>query len=280
MDGFISRNPPRRGVPADAFVMPLHVRSYEATRSGRITPAVLLRYLEYLATQASAARGFGHEWYERTGSAWVVRDMMVRIGMLPGIDEYLRLATWLSEFRRVQAYREYAVWNERSGKLVARARARWAYIDRVRGVPIRIHDELLEGFGILGNPLRERPLPPPPEAQSQSPAHELTLTAREYEADSQQHINNCVYVDWLEEATRGALAAWPEPAETADLWRPRWYAIEYARPTLPGERVSIATQTRLLTPRRLDAWQTVRAHDGKISVRAYSQRLLVNTTGQ
>lgn len=278
MESYMARESPVRGVPADAFVMRLHVRSYEATRSGRITPAVVLRYLEYLATQASAARGFGHEWYEQRGSAWVVRDMALLLGPLPSIDDYLRMATWLSEFRRVQACREYAIWHEGSGRIIARGRARWAYIDRVRGIPIRIHDDLLEGFGILGNSLRERLLPPAPPAlgeQNGSQSRRMTLTARDYEADTQQHINNCVYVDWLEEASHDAVTATSRDVGWATTWQPRWYAIEYARPTVPGDHVGIETQMSRVSSRRLDVWQTIRSHGGTVNVRAYSQRLRV-----
>lgn len=265
-------------VPAHAHVLRIQVRSYEATRDGRITPATVLRYLEYLATQASAARGFDHEWYERRGSAWVVRDMALKLGALPGIDDELRMATWLSEFRRVQAYREYALWHERTGRLIARARARWAYIDRARGVPIRIHDDLLEGFGILGNPMRECPLPPQPATTTADLVRATELTAREYEADTQQHINNCVYVDWLSEATNQMLRE-PSAAQRGSLsrWRPRWYQIEYARPTLPGNHVSITTHAQRVASRRMDVWQVIRtseAGEGGISVRSYSQHLL------
>lgn len=273
----LSRTAIARDVPANAHILPVQVRSYEVTRSGRITPAVVLRYLEYLATQASAARGFDHVWYEQNGSAWVVRDMVLRLGSLPGIDDELRMATWLSEFRRVQAFREYAVWNVRTGSLVARARARWAYIDRVRGVPIRIHDELLAGFGILGSPMREHPLAPQFAAEGAEIVHELTLTAREYEADTQQHVNNCVYVDWLMEATQRALNEHPGTLGQAALWRPRHYQIEYARPTLPGDRVIVATHMKQPTSRRMDVWQVVRiqgAGTENLSVRSYSQHLL------
>lgn len=273
MEGFVARESPMRGVPSSAFVMRLHVRSYEATRTGRITPAVVLRYLEYLATQASSNRGFGHEWYEQRGSAWVVRDMSIQFGMLPGIDEYLSMATWLSEFRRVQAYREYALWNERTGRMIARGRARWAYIDRTRGVPIRIHDELLDGFGILGHPLRGRTAPSLVDRLADWQPRTLSLSAREYESDTQQHVNNCVYVDWLEEATHDALTASVEDIGSSELWQPRWYAVEYVRPTLPGDRVIIETQATLAGARRLDVWQSVCSHHGIVSVRSYSQRV-------
>ncbi|HEX8727661.1 MAG TPA: hypothetical protein VF739_03505, partial [Ktedonobacterales bacterium] len=43
--------------PAEAFRDSLTVRSYEAGRMGGTHPATILRYLEHLATGASAALG-------------------------------------------------------------------------------------------------------------------------------------------------------------------------------------------------------------------------------
>src|SRR5260370_310719 len=104
--------------------------SYEVTSTGQVSAATIFRYLEHVATLASADRGFDSRWYVDHGAAWVVREMQVRFGRLPGIGDELQLATWVSEFRRVQAQREYAVCLADSGRLVARASARWAYVDR------------------------------------------------------------------------------------------------------------------------------------------------------
>ena len=49
--------------PAQAFRDHLTVRSYEAGREGGVHPATILRYLEHLATCASAALGFDNHWY-------------------------------------------------------------------------------------------------------------------------------------------------------------------------------------------------------------------------
>ncbi len=132
---------PQQFAPSYAFVLPLAVRSYEVTSTGQVSAATIFRYLEHVATLASADRGFDSRWYVDHGAAWVVREMRVRFGRLPGIGDELRLATWVSEFRRVQAQREYAVWLAGSGRLVARASARWAYVDRERGLPLRIPPE-------------------------------------------------------------------------------------------------------------------------------------------
>src|SRR5437016_5519444 len=145
--------------PAGAFVESGKVRSYEVNRAGHISLGVVLRYLESLATEASASLGFDFRWYEEHNVAWVVREMNLVLGVFPGIGDDLRLATWVSDFKRVQAQREYAIWLPHTGRQVARASARWAYVDRVRGVPQRLHDELLGAFGVLGNSMQPRALP-------------------------------------------------------------------------------------------------------------------------
>lgn len=264
-------------VPEGAYLLPIQVRSYEVLRNGTISPATLLRYLEYIATEASAYLGFDHRWYETHGSAWVVREMNVEFGHLPGIDADLILATWLSSYKRVQADREYAVWDRQSGKRVARARARWAYIDRYRGVPMRIHDELLVRFPLLGHSMRPLATRYRDAVQKAGTRRYNELTAREYEADTQQHVNNCAYVDWLYEALHAAApAALDLSANQAML--PRRYQIEYARPTMPGDAVRIETDLARIGSRMVAVAQEIDSlTTSATSVRAYSEHLIVTS---
>lgn len=259
-------------VPAGAYVESGSVRSYEVSRDGHIGPGVVLRYLESLATAASASLGFDLRWYEEHGAAWVVREMNLKLGALPGIGEDLRLATWVSDFKRVQAQREYAVWRPDTGRQVAVASARWAYIDRTRGLPQRLHDEVIGAFSVLGNTMRPRALPTVDEKSDLAARSELLLTARNYEADSQQHINNCVYADWLSEGLHLALAQ----ARNADalMTRPRFYRIEYVRPAQPGDDIRVTTVVSRYGARALTVYQEIaRAHDDTLYVRARSTHL-------
>src|SRR6185312_15289541 len=74
----------------------------------------------------------------------------------------------------------------------------------------------------------------------------IEFLARRYEADSQLHVNNCVYLDWLEEAIETALGA----EALATRW-PRYYHIEYLRPIWPGDRVRLTTRWLWRTRHRL-----------------------------
>jgi medium-chain acyl-[acyl-carrier-protein] hydrolase len=261
--------------PAQAFTLPTRVRSYEAGRNRRASLGTMLRLLEYLATEASSSLGYSPEWYSAQHSAWVVREMHIVLGDLPAIGDELLLGTWLSEWRRVQAYREYAVWHPGMRTLVARARGRWAYVDRLRGAPLRVPDEMFERFSPLGPAMRR----PPAEMRAEGPphdAHTMHLIARETEADVNQHINNTVYADWLVEALYRALREEPVLALNDHELRPRTYQIEYLRQTLPGDSIRIESHLAPVGTRALDVSQRVLdAISGDIIVRAVSRHLLM-----
>lgn len=267
---------PRQLAPSYAFILPLAVRSYEVTSTGHVSAATIFRYLEHVATLASADRGFDSRWYVDRGAAWVVREMRVRFGRLPGIADELRMATWVSEFRRVQAQREYAVWLAGSGRLVARASARWAYVDRERGLPLRIPPEILGSISVLGHAM---PASSWPQSSGAAPIEQatLSLTARGYESDTQQHINNCVYVDWLDEALRRSYVR--AYAHDGERLAPRRLRIEYARPVRAGDRVEIATAWTPLSARGLGATQEIRhGETGAIAGRATARYLATRAT--
>jgi acyl-CoA thioesterase FadM len=266
-----SAHPRPRHVPEHAFTESLVVRSYEAGRQGTVSPGTLLRYLEYLATDASAALGFDHAWYETHGSAWVVREMALEIGPLPRMDDELRMTTWLSSFRRVQANREYAIWNPGSGRLAARAVGRWAYIDRRNGTLQRVHDELVNRLTVRPEAMSYGTIPLPGENTA---THDLLISAREYEADSQQHINNCVYLDWLHEAllhAAGRTSLIPER-----MVSPRRYHLEYLHQMFPGDAVRISTQLERFGSCGLRAWQQIAStSSGEVALIARSEHLLL-----
>ena len=250
--------------PPEAWIDDLTVRSYEAGRDGGVRPGVILRYLENLATRASAGLGFGNHWYRERGVAWVVREMSLLLGAQTTIDDDLRLYTWVSDFRRVQATRDYLITRADSGQIVARAQARWAFIDRETGQLARIPETITERMGPWGYGMRPRH--PQTPGDGLAPAASLPLIAREYEADTQGHINNCVYLDWFDEAANQALA--PNRA------RPRFFRLEYMRPTLPGDELVIHTTPASVRSRGLALWQWITPTGGGAPIaRAWSEWL-------
>lgn len=262
-----------RFAPPGAYVEPLTIRSYEVTRSGYPQPGAILRYLEYLATRASGANGYTNSWYAEQRSAWLVREMSLQLGWLPPMDSEVLMATWIAEFRRVQAFREYAIWQPASGRLVARARARWAYVQRHTGQPLRVPESMIAHFSAPDATTRFPVVASQPSSNVIFQSEQI-IVAREYEADVHQHINNCVYGDWLYE---GFTAALRDNGHTASEARPRFLALEYLRQVRPGDQVRIRTTIYPAGSRRLLAEQTLLdATSGEIILRGKAYYLVTD----
>jgi medium-chain acyl-[acyl-carrier-protein] hydrolase len=265
-------------IPEEAFKDQLRVRSYEVGRLGAIGLGTALRYCESLATDASAAIGFDRSWYVTHHTAWVVREMTIALGSLPAIGEDLRLATWVSEFRRVQAQREYAIWRAATGRIVVRASARWAYCDTLRGQLTRISDEIVEAMKVPGCRMVSRRPSSFIAARSQSPvggtSSTLLLDARHYETDTQQHINNCVYADWLDEAFYQTTVA-AELASPVESLHPRFFHIEYIREVMAGDSLRIETRMQPVPEKNTHhiatEYSIVHLGSNSAAVRAYSE---------
>lgn len=261
--------------PEGAFTRDTDVRSFEVGRDGTLSIGTVLRLLEGIATEASAFLGFDFSWYERHGSAWVVREMDVLLGARAGIGDALELATWVVGSRRVQAQRDYAIRRRDSGRLVARASARWGYIDRSSGRPMPLQPDLAAAIPARGHGMRPRLAYTPGTAMSPTARGAWSLVAREYETDTQQHTNNCVYGDWLSEGLHRALQSWPGGPDPR-MMRPRFYRIEYARPTRAGTALRVTTEVWPRGRRGLHARQEITGEDdGTLYLRARSDLLLV-----
>lgn len=262
---------PDRFAPPDAYVEPLKIRSYEVTRSGYPQPGTILRYLEYLATRASGSHGYTNAWYAEQGTAWLVREMSLLLGWLPPMDTELLMATWVAEFRRVQAFREYAIWHPASGRMVARARARWAYVQRHTGQPVRVPDTMAALFSSAQGASRLPAVKSYPDGNALWQSAQ-TIVAREYEADVHQHINNCVYGDWLYDGVTATLRTVGRGDTPA---RPRYLTLEYLRQVRPGDQLDILTSLHPYGSRGLYASQRVSdTASGDVILRGQTRYLL------
>jgi acyl-ACP thioesterase len=197
------------------------VRFDEAGPDGRLRTSGLMRYAQDLAWQHSTALGFGRDWYLKRALTWVVRsaELEVLAAIPMGVDVVAR--TQVVGQRRVWARRRGEFRGE-DGNLVAWVHTDWVLID-ARGALTRIPDVFGEAFKVPEVPgqVNRVPLPPTPDR-----ALRRSFAVRHYELDPADHVNNAVYLDWLEEAVIAASSADETGAGLDAL--PRRYRLEYA----------------------------------------------------
>jgi acyl-CoA thioesterase FadM len=217
------------------IVRPYRVRFDEATPSETVRTSIYLAWVADVAWQHSTLLGFGREWYAQRGLFWLVRA--IQLDVLRPIATYasVLVSTQVLGYRRVAARRESEV-RDPSGALAARLEIDWVMTNE-RGVPTRVPQEF-HRFVAVETPAFEMhkvALPASPPV-----AHEGRFHVRRRDLDPLDHVNNSVYVDYLEESL--------EAAGEGPLLQvvPRRYVLDFA---------SSAARDELLVGR---AWR----HDG------------------
>jgi acyl-CoA thioester hydrolase len=209
------------------------VRFDESTPAGLARTSALLRYAQDVAWAHSEALGFDRAWYAERELAWLVRAAELEVLAPIPLGSSLDVVTSVVGHRRV--------WARRRGEfrlddaLVAWVHTDWVLIDG-RGRITRVPDVFGTTFPapLVNDTLGRVAVPAaPPSAGRQR------FRVRPHELDPMDHVNNAVYVDWLEDAVIAAGADGNGAAATQQV--PRRYRLEYAAAAAPDVELESET---------------------------------------
>ena len=97
----------------------------------------------------------------------------------------------------------------------------------------------------------------------------IPVTATAADIDELGHVNNAVYVRWIQTV---ATAHWQAVARPADIARYVWvvtrHEIDYLRPTLAGESLTLTTWVGMPKGARFDRLVEISSATGRVRVRA------------
>jgi acyl-ACP thioesterase len=219
----------------NGYLAGYRVRFDEAAPDGNLRTSALLRYAQDIAWRHSEQLGFDRAWYRDRGLGWVVRGVELEIAAPIPLGTTLRLTTAVVGHRRIWA-RRLGECRFADGRLAARITTDWVLLDE-RGRIVRIPDD----FGVaFANPeVKSEILRVPAEKGEPAAGHRLTV--RPSDLDPIDHVNNAVYVDWLEEAIEAAgWSGGPSAAPAASGSTPGTLRIEYLASAARGESIEIA----------------------------------------
>lgn len=198
------------------------VRFDEATPDGLARTSALLGYVADVAWRHSEVLGFPRPWYRERGLAWVVRAIDLALDVPIHDGDEVRVSTRIAGFRRVMCRRQSEI-RAADGTVAANVSVDWAMTDG--RVPIRIPADFTEIPGVDLAPFTPTRVDLPPAALG---VVSRPLEPRLRELDPQGHVNNAVYLDWMDEAI--AIAGGADDVRAAT----RRYRLEYLRSAGPG----------------------------------------------
>jgi len=235
----------------NGYLAGYRVRFDEAGPDGGARTAALLRYAQDVAWRHSEELGFDRGWYQERGLGWVVRGVDLEVHEPIPMGHTLRVSTAVVGHRRIWA-RRLGECRLMDGRLAARVTTDWVLLD-ARNRVVRIPDD----FGIaFANPEVKSEILRVPVPRGE-PVHSHALMVRPADLDPIDHVNNAVYVDWLEEALEAA--GW----RSASMALPRSTRLEYLASAERGDAIVVDLHGQ---PERWTA--VIRRADGGPLVRA------------
>lgn len=173
------------------------VRFHDTERTLRLTPFALYGHLQESAIRHSSVAGYSAELLVDRGWAWVQNRVHLQIDRYPAWQEQLVIETWAFNLSGLYAVREFRV-RDADENIVVRGTSRWILLDTNRLRPIRIPEELGEGYKTNSERVIDDEFPRmrPPE----NPTVKKEFHVRLSDLDTNRHTNAGCYLEWCIEA--------------------------------------------------------------------------------
>lgn len=167
------------------------IRYSEIDHNGTITLPGIINYFQDCSTFQSEDIGLGAEVLKERKKAWILSYWQVIVERYPRLGEQITVSTFATGFKGLFGDRNFVMKDE-NGKQVACANSLWVFMDVEKGRPTRPSAEDIEPYGV------EKPLDMPYEGRkivlAERPEDRESFPVRRYHIDTNEHVNNCQYV--------------------------------------------------------------------------------------
>ncbi len=174
------------------------VLSSDTDRFARLKPSHLLAFLQESAGNHSVLLGTGREELALKNLFWAVLRHRVQITRLPTSGETITVETWPMPTTRT-AYPRSSVAYDAQGQELFRAISLWVLMDSQQRALVLPDKSGVQVDGLL----RGNELTVPGTFPLKSRQNQCVRTVRYTDTDCNGHMNNCRYLDWMEDVLPG-----------------------------------------------------------------------------
>lgn len=173
------------------------IRFSEIDHTKLITLPGIINYFQDCSIFQSEDIGLGIEYLKKRNRAWILSSWQVVVERYPGLGERIKVSTWATGFKGMFGDRNFCMEDE-DGKVTAYANSLWVYMDTQKGKPVKPSEAEMAAYG-TGEPLEMEYAPRKiklPQGMEPCPA----FAVRKSHIDTNEHVNNCQYVQMAAEA--------------------------------------------------------------------------------
>lgn len=178
------------------YKMNHRIRYCEVDQRFRLRLGALFRLLHEATAEHWKLLGTDMRAQQRSGYAWAVRKIALRLSRLPEYDEQLHVSTWIHQFNKIMMRREFEI--TAGGKEVAMASSEWVCLDLRRRKISRHHPPTLQNFQPARTAGVDQELQRWTRPQEVPAQCTREVRVRSADFDSNGHVNNATYFEYLE----------------------------------------------------------------------------------
>jgi acyl-CoA thioester hydrolase len=228
------------------FERSFQVRHYECDATGTLHPAVILRWMQESAYEASAKVGYGMVSYGQSQRRWLVKETEIEFIAPIYYEHWVKVRTWVEDFHRVRSIRAYEIYNPNKSEIAARAWSDWVYLDIITQQPSRVPEAMVKAFypewqSPMSRPRRKSTLPEEPVTHSYRDSRMVEWR----DIDPVGHVNNSNYYAYLDECSLrlDKHCGWPHSRFDAlgIIFRTQNAFLDYRHQIVFGERLDIVS---------------------------------------
>ncbi|HMA61673.1 MAG TPA: acyl-ACP thioesterase domain-containing protein [bacterium] len=173
------------------------VKSYDVDLHKKMKLSRLFHLFQEAAYQHASILNFGYQDLIKENMFWVLARVKVNFERLPEWNENIKMKTWPKPARRLFAYRDFQIFDEKQNNII-QATSAWLVVNIDTKRPVRINRNL-DYFkpkvkkNALDAELKKIQIP-------DNIARVEQRKVKYSDLDLNNHVNNATYLDWLSDS--------------------------------------------------------------------------------
>ena len=196
-------------------------------RTLKMTIPEILRCFQDAAIFEAENGSITMEYLNKHALAWLLGAWQIVILRRPSSNEVVNVATIPYAFKGFLGYRNFLMTSETGEELVKGASI-WTLIDTQKGHPTKLTEEIIQGYPLSQK--LEMDYAPRKIVLRGSAEQRAAFLVRQYQIDSNGHMNNAEYV-------KLAMELLPQQASDSTVQQIQQLRVEYKNPAYVGDKV-------------------------------------------
>lgn len=177
------------------FEKDFQLRYFEMDRNGLASPVAILTLLEETASDHCMSINYGLPYLFTQDIGWLLLSGYMQIDRYPSFKEKITIKTWLSAYKNIRGYRENLILDDK-GHIIGRAKGQWLFYNIARRRPVSIFEEIRDQWSYHPELSAEHDIITPTMPVN-VPDYTSSFKVRRFDLDSNKHVNNLRYLQWL-----------------------------------------------------------------------------------